>query len=859
MYNENEEVGKVKKTVSNHFFIQCSIIFGFSFFVVFLLLTLQAFAYGPPSFNDSHTQVENPHGHGTIILKAIDVLRNDGHTDMANLFNQYLAQLYEGAYQADQGGSFSYLGVTLGRNYFSHFYEVSTGKGFYLTSDYSNIEGISFDWRVSTMRGPHAAATDMCNWYYAQAVGYMRDNNPSKAMEYMGYALHVLADLTVPHHATNIGAHQDRMGEEFSIDADASEKTTHGVYEDAVDDALDANAIAHATYGGIYHNNWRPSEFCLHAAQQSAQYINDIKYQDSGPQHFLPVARILIPLAERLSAGLMQRFYENWKNEEFTVVALQINRVKAIGSRCDKYLDCPDDADFYVKVKIGNRQFPTSGVVEGEDDINPNVLSEYNWFYPVWLPTRSGTTPVEISLWDDDTATSDDHADIDPGGGRDLDFSYNVVDGSVTGDVTVAASEQKTSIFVRGENGDGQDRAEIWISATRDPVLPPGTGPDVNTLTQTQTTTSISGTVHDNCHRPVAGVTISIPNTEHSATSSSNGNYQLENIPMTSLAGTNEFVPIILIAQKAGYQSQTQTVNLSENDVSNVNFTLNATQSAMTSLRVVVVNTESQTINNAEVIITNTNTPIPMVNNGDYRLNNIPMGCENEFNWTVTVSAANYQSQEKPVILRPGQMALLSFTLSSLVSGEEDEGETTEETDGLGSFQEGNFVTIQPSSCSTQGDGPIYGWTWLRNNGDNASWTFELSDQPVNVKSAALNFSMLVTNQASGGSGFSSSPKVKITDLNGNQLGTVTLHLVNTFRPKYVGNTVGIGYPASGAIESTLIKQLVSTGKSFIATIQWPAPDRNHLAVKCDSVLLAYVIAPASDNQSSRTSQEGRK
>ena len=160
-----------------------------------------------------------------------------------------------------------------------------------------------------------------------------------------------------------------------------------------------------------------------------------------------------------------------------------------------------------------------------------------------------------------------------------------------------------------------------------------------------------------------------------------------------------------------------------------------------------------------------------------------------------------------------------------------------------------------------QGDGPIYGWTWLRSNGDQASWTFELRSQPVGVAAAALNFSLLVTNQADGGSGFSSNPKVKIYDLSGNLLGSTTLHLINTFRPKYPGNTVGVGYPASGAVEHSLIKQLVSQGKSFKVTIDWPAPDRNHIAVKKDSVFLAYIISSGKTGRSTQkdTEQEERK
>ncbi|MGQ9622915.1 MAG: zinc dependent phospholipase C family protein, partial [Candidatus Caldatribacteriaceae bacterium] len=347
------------------------------------------------------------------------------------------------------------MGVTLGQNYFSHFHEASTGKGFYPTPVHSAIEGISFDWKVSTMRGPHASGADMCNYYYARAVEELRGGAVKQAMEYLGYALHILADLTVPHHARNVGAHQDRLGE-----TPGGRKTTHGVYEDAVDEALHQNQIPHATFGGIYHLDWTPGEYAVYAASQSVPHLGAIKCQDSGPANFLSVARIMVPLAERLSARLLRRFFEKWKDEAFSVVVLRIDRVKALGSGM-KALDSPDEADFYIKVRLGTRQFPESGVIEGEDDVEPNILSEYNWFYPLWVANRTSTVPVEISLWDQDAATGDDHAEIDPGGGADLDFNLNLTGRVVEGDVQGAIARSSHTFSVTGSNTFQTDRAQI--------------------------------------------------------------------------------------------------------------------------------------------------------------------------------------------------------------------------------------------------------------------------------------------------------------------------------------------------------------------------------------------------------------
>ena len=264
---------------------------------------------------------------------------------------------------------------------------------------------------------------------------------------------------------------------------------------------------------------------------------------------------------------------------------------------------------------------------------------------------------------------------------------------------------------------------------------------------------------------------------------------------------------------------------------------------------------------------------IPFVNQGKYRLINGSMGCENEFSSSVAVNAMGYIHQSKPVSFLFGNDKQIILSFATMAADEEEsekvqegqweegkEIEVKEEESGLSQyFQEGDFVIVQPFAFQAQGNGPIYGWTWLTKKGDRASWIFKLLPNPVTVQAAALNFSLLVTNQVNGGSGYTSSPRVKILDLEGNQLGSSTLNLVNTFRPKYSGNTVGIGYPASDAIEHSLIKQLVSQGQSFMVNIEWPAPDKNHFAAKKDSVLLAYVMSSEPSKQSDQNSREQKE
>lgn len=697
-------------------------------------LVLPAWAYGPPDWNENLTEVLNLRGHGTIILKAVEILRNDGFEAMASLYSRYLSDLYKGAYQADQGGSFEYLGVTLGRNYFSHFHEASTGKGFYLTPVYSAIEEISFDWKVSTLRGPHASAADMCNLYYARAVEELRGNDIHGAMEYLGYALHVLADVTVPHHAANIGAHQDRLGE-----TPGGKKTTHEAYENFVDRAIQEGRITHATFGGMYHLDWIPSEYVTYAAGQAAPYIGDVKYQDSGPAHFLPVANILVPLAERLSAGLLHRFFEKWKDEEFTVLVLEVDKVQALGSGL-KALDSPDEADFYVKVRLGNRQFPTSGVIEGEDDVEPNVLSEYNWFYVLWVPNRTSVVPVEISLWDEDTASGDDHADIDPGGGNDLDFSLDLSKREISGDISLKSLVRKYAFTVSGKNSSDSDRARISFTLYRCPHYEPSTGPDLAAFSNP---TTLSGLVRDPSGQPLGGVTVSILGTTHRVQSSTSGNYAFSDLS-SLFSGSSRSLPVRVRAEKEGYVSKEFSVTLERNKGKTLEISL------------------------------------------------APSGGEG--------------------------------------------------TASPGPAVRGRLFLAGPSSSSIQGDGPISGWFWLRSGGHRAAFFFRPGGPIRGVSAAALNFSFLVTNGADGGSGFTTEPHVVILGEGGEEITSFTLRLFNPFRPRCESNTGGVGYSVFGSWESDLLRQLLSQGKSFTVLVAWPFPHGYHLAVKGDSVTLAFVV-----------------
>ncbi|BBD63005.1 hypothetical protein NIES2109_58550 (plasmid) [Nostoc sp. HK-01] len=158
----------------------------------------KAWAYNPPvGFNGSTTvaDISQPRGHGTMGLKAIDVLRGDGFSTIANFFNAYRQEILNGELQPDTFGTpFAvsvpgiYTTPPLPGSSFSHFYNPATGKGLVLDFGKYNfaVDAAQFvslgSWELYTLTGPQPGSNDMADWSYAQAVDEMRKGNTAKAV-----------------------------------------------------------------------------------------------------------------------------------------------------------------------------------------------------------------------------------------------------------------------------------------------------------------------------------------------------------------------------------------------------------------------------------------------------------------------------------------------------------------------------------------------------------------------------------------------------------------------------------------------------------------------------------------------------
>jgi len=390
-----------------------------AFLVLFLLGAGLAYGYNTPDGPDARTaepnlvfrlssggfmgQIVKLKTHGQIIVAALNILQGDGHVEVADFFFEGGAYQYllNGAREADYCVppahiKFSILSEQLADETFpvatmSHFYNPSTGKGLVLKFGplldpivaAAREASIIADWTIWTLFGPHVSATDMADWKYGQAVDAMRRGNKPDALRYLGWALHLVADCTVPQHVT------DESGVTLG--------SQHTEYEEAVDLVL--TAIDHPTSGGIYNDAWRPGGFAEYAAQQAAPLLGQAKLvehvDNAGLMGALPVAQSLVPLAERLTAGLMLRFYNRWATENFAVVVASIDRVRDV----EGDLDVPGDADFYAKANIAGRAYQT-GSIDGGRDVKPNKVAPDNWVFIRWVDLPSPPDVVSAgSLW----------------------------------------------------------------------------------------------------------------------------------------------------------------------------------------------------------------------------------------------------------------------------------------------------------------------------------------------------------------------------------------------------------------------------------------------------------------------------
>lgn len=467
------------------------------------LISLSAIGptYNPPGGPDNlRASLNSPHAHGVILNKAIEILRNDGHVQMADYFQANKQELFDGLRRADKdGGDFTITTILkkiaeyipsgsildyltdmmkwsqdVPANSMGHFYNPNNGLGLILFRDaglFSTLKDLVselslLDWKFYTVFGPMPPATEVCEYYYARAVDEMRLGNSKMAMTYLGWAVHLVADLTVPQHATDKdGSYPGGKHMEYETECDKmiEQKGPNGEPYGAAWHAKSAKDL-----GDLYVNGggYRPGYFVHYAATQSAPHINQVSAPITPGSAWGPAYDIVGPemmaLAEKLTAAFLKRFYESYETESFTLFMLRIDRIKTVDDDIDNF----GDEDYYARVSIEGYK-RTTGTIVGCDDANPQALTKFNWFFTNWLPGRPDAVAFNIYAWDEDGGLNggDDPLDIYQYKGYGLDLNYWPATRKLTGDFN---AEVGGGTF--WSEGNGNDNGYIKCSVEHFPT-----------------------------------------------------------------------------------------------------------------------------------------------------------------------------------------------------------------------------------------------------------------------------------------------------------------------------------------------------------------------------------------------------
>ena len=196
--------------------------------------------------------------HKFINIKALRILKNDKFFDEYKLYASYIIDINNGAVWADQDFKST-----------NHFYHPYKKKGLY--------------GRKNSM--------DLGVEYYSKAFELWRRGEYNRSLFYLGAALHIIQDMTIPQHANIrlLDNHRQyetyvkrtyQMMDEFQVD--------RGAYIlDSIEDYIKFNA---------------------RVAIKIHKRFKDI---DDDQERFYRITRCTLPLAKRTTAGAMVMFYRN--------------------------------------------------------------------------------------------------------------------------------------------------------------------------------------------------------------------------------------------------------------------------------------------------------------------------------------------------------------------------------------------------------------------------------------------------------------------------------------------------------------------------------------------------------------------
>ena len=132
------------------------------------------------------------------------------------------------------------------------------------------------------------------------------------------------------------------------------------------------------------------------------------------------------------------------------------------------------------------------------------------------------------------------------------------------------------------------------------------------------------------------------------------------------------------------------------------------------------------------------------------------------------------------------------------------------------------------------------GWYWVHQDTESATWTFNItslaSAKPGKVYLVA---NALVADRVDGGSGFSARGVRFTASCNGARQ-TLTVQLLNPFKPEYDGNSLGIGQTAYGHSTSPLRLSRFDNCSQITIRVDGPFRQDRAIGFKQSSLVLGY-------------------
>lgn len=196
--------------------------------------------------------------HKFINIQALEILKNDNYINVYDFFKYHIVTLNEGTVWADQDFKSS-----------CHMYNPYTKRGLY----------------------GRKSAMELATEYYHYAKQLWIKNDEYHSLFYLGAALHILQDMTVPQHANVRLLDNHKQYETFvkkTYQYIEKFKANEGAYIlDSIQDYIRFNAKT---------------------ALKVHKKFKNIKYDEG---RFIKISNCILPLAQRTTAGCMVTFYED--------------------------------------------------------------------------------------------------------------------------------------------------------------------------------------------------------------------------------------------------------------------------------------------------------------------------------------------------------------------------------------------------------------------------------------------------------------------------------------------------------------------------------------------------------------------